>query len=127
MPKHSTNDMTGMEMWKKIYSKYQPRENFRHGIAKVYQIHAHGKFTVIVRSSFIRLHIHPTTPMNPCYRSHFSSICGSDMSVPVNTGISYDRKRERIGKPLNSFYQKVRQMIKDEVTSTVIVHSCIFD
>ena len=119
--------MNGMEMWKRISSKHQSRQNFRNGIAKVYQIHAHGKFTVIVRSSYIRLHYtHPTTPMNPCYRFHFSSICSSVMGAPARTDFSYDRKRERTGKSWNSFYQKVRQMVKTEVTPTLIVHSCMF-
>ena len=126
MPKHA-DDMTGRNMWQRIYPKYQPKENFRDGIAKVYQIHAHAKFTVIVRSSFIRLHVHPTTSIIPCYRSYFSSICGSYRRIPSNSDLSYDRKRERTVKPRNYLYQKVRPRINDEVTPTLIVHSCMFD
>lgn len=108
IPRH-INGMTDRDMWQRIYPKYQSKENFQDGLAKVYQIHAHGKFTVIVRSSFIRLHVHPTTSIIPCYRLYFPSICGSYRSISRNDDLSYDRKRE------------------NTVTQTFIVHSCMFD
>jgi hypothetical protein len=89
------------------------KEKYRNEIAKVYEINTHGKFTVIIRSSFIRLHVYPTTTMDPCYLFDLSAIC--------------DQKQDRKRKTWKSFYGKVRKLIKNEVTSTMIIHSCTFN
>lgn len=93
------------------------KQNYHDEIAKVYEINTHGKFTVIVRSSFIRLHVYPTTKIKPCY---LSSICDTDMNINLPYGY---KKR----KPWKSFYGKIRKLMKEEITPTLIVHSCMFN
>jgi hypothetical protein len=62
------NDIRNIETLKqKKFFKHKSKEEYANEISKVYEINTHRKFTVIVRSSFLRLHIHPTTNPNPCY------------------------------------------------------------
>jgi hypothetical protein len=121
---YSNNDIRDIETLKQKYLRYRSKEKHRNEIAKVYEINTHGKFTVIVRSSFIRLHVYPTTTINPCYLLDLSSLCNSEMSVQSNLNLEHDRVRERKRKTWKSFYGKV---IKNEVISTLIIDSCMIN
>lgn len=62
-----TNPNNDIRNKQKKFFKHKSKEEYANEISKVYEINTHRKFTVIVRSSFLRLHIHPTTNPNPCY------------------------------------------------------------
>jgi hypothetical protein len=70
--KNPNNDIRDVETLKQKYLRYKDKEEYPNEIAG---INAHGKFTVIVRSSFFRLDIHSTTSVDPCYSYDLPSIC----------------------------------------------------
>jgi len=118
----------------KKFFKHKSKEEYSNEIAKVYEINTHGKFTVIVRSSFLRLHVHPTTNINPCYLYDLSPICDSDVFLQSNLNHNDYLDRNRKRNKWKSLYGKIRKLvmknkktIKDQVSSTFIVYTCMFN
>jgi hypothetical protein len=66
--KNPNNDIRDVETLKQKYLRYKDKEEYPNEIAG---INTHG----IVRSSFFRLDIHPTTSVDPCYLYDLPSIC----------------------------------------------------
>ncbi|CAF2113924.1 unnamed protein product [Rotaria magnacalcarata] len=105
------------------YFNSKPNEQYTNELAKVYEINTHGKFTVIVRRSFIRLHIRPTTNINPCYSYDVSSMCDSEVLVQSNRTRNYDWKLNRKGKRRTPMHRSMQILITTVKTSSnFIVH-----
>jgi len=129
------NDIRNIETLKqKNFLKDKSKEEYDNELAKVYEINTHGKFTVIVRSSFLRLHIHPTTNTNPCYSYDLSSICDSEVFLQSNLNrnnyLDRDKKRKKwelLYEKLRKLIMKNRESIKHDMPSTFIVHTCMFN
>ncbi|CAF1329934.1 unnamed protein product [Adineta steineri] len=99
----------------------QPRKylSYKNNIAKVYEVNTHGKFTIIIRRSFIQLPIHSTTNMNPCYSYDLLSRCDSKLFLQSNLNNNHYLVRNRKGKTWRSMYEKSNT---ETESSTFIVH-----
>ncbi|CAF3387886.1 unnamed protein product, partial [Rotaria sp. Silwood2] len=125
---NNIRDMKNFEQKKSL--NYKSKEEYTNQLDKTYEINLHGKFTVIIRRSFLRLHIRPTTYINPCYLYDLSSMCDSEMVLPSNLIDNLDLDKNRIGKKRKSIHRKMRKLvtkykksIKENKLSTFIVQA----
>lgn len=93
------------------------KEEYDNDKARVYEINTHGKFTIIVRTSYLRVHVTPRININPCHLYDLSSICESNLND--NQHLVRERKR----KKWKLLHEKLRKLFKNEITSTFI---CMF-
>ncbi|CAF3449088.1 unnamed protein product [Rotaria sp. Silwood1] len=128
----SNNDIRGMKMFKQKKSlNYKSKEEYTNQLDKIYEINLHGKFTVIVRRSFVRLHVHPTTHVNPCYLYDLSSICDSEMIGKSNLIDNYsyldenrkEKKRKLIHRKMRKLITHYKKAIKENKSSTFFVYA----
>ena len=73
------------------YLQYPPKEDDLNEISKVYHINTYGRFTVIVRSSFVRLRLRPTTKSHVCYSCDSNNVFRS----PMHGSFDGSRKRKQ--------------------------------
>jgi hypothetical protein len=118
---NNIRDIESLEQ--KKYLRYKSKEGYTNEIAKVYEINTHGKFTIIVRSSFLRLPVHSTTNINPCY----SSKCDSEVFLQSDLNNNHYLVRDRKRKKWKSLHGKLVKSIEKGESSTVIVHACMFN
>ncbi|CAF3209407.1 unnamed protein product [Rotaria socialis] len=105
------------------YFNSKPNEQYTNELAKVYEIDTRGKFTVIVRRSFVRMHIRPTTNINPCYSYDVSSMCDSEVLLQSNRTRNYDWKQNRKGKRRTPIHRSMQILITTiKTSSNLIVH-----
>lgn len=108
------------------YSNYKSNEQPPNELAKVYEINTHGKFTVIVRRSFIRLHIRPTTRVYPCFIYDLSSICSSEMFLKSNLSLNYYLRQNRKGKKKKLMHENLKTVVTtNKKSSTFIIQECM--
>ncbi|CAF4686192.1 unnamed protein product [Rotaria sp. Silwood1] len=108
-----------------------PFKEYTNQLDKIYEINLHGKFTVIVRRSFVRLHVHPTTHVNPCYLYDLSSICDSEMIGKSNLIDNYsyldenrkEKKRKLIHRKMRKLITHYKKAIKENKSSTFFVYA----
>ncbi|CAF4580711.1 unnamed protein product [Rotaria sp. Silwood1] len=121
-----------MKMFKQKKSlNYKSKEEYTNQLDKIYEINLHGKFTVIVRRSFVRLHVHPTTHVNPCYLYDLSSICDSEMIGKSNLIDNYsyldenrkEKKRKLIHRKMRKLITQYKKSIKENKSSTFFVYA----
>ncbi|CAF0867904.1 unnamed protein product [Rotaria sordida] len=109
---------------------YKSKDEYKNQLDKIYEINLHGKFTVIVHRSFVRLHIRPTTYINPCYLYDLSSRCDSEMVLHSNLIDNYyldenrkEKKRKSIHRKMRKLITQYKKSIKENKTSTFIIHA----
>ncbi|CAF0831192.1 unnamed protein product [Rotaria sordida] len=109
---------------------YKSKDEYTNQLDKIYEINLHGKFTVIVHRSFVRLHIRPTTYINPCYLYDLSSRCDSEMVLHSNLIDNYyldenrkEKKRKSIHRKMRKLITQYKKSIKENKTSTFIIHA----
>jgi len=127
----NTNNIRDIEsLEQKKYLRYKSKEGYTNEIAKVYEINTHGKFTIIVRSSFLRLPVHSTTNINPCYSYDLSSKCDSEVFLQSDLNNNHYLVRDRKRKTWKSLHGKLvmknKKSVEKEESSTFIVHACMF-
>ena len=103
------------------YFNHPSKEDDLNEIAKVYHINTYGQFTVIVRSSLIRLRLRPTTKSQACYS------CDLNKAFPSPAHGYFDPSRKR--KQWRMMNERTRKFIfsnrKPIAPSTTIVYSCM--
>ena len=116
------------------YLRYNLKAKYTNDLAKVYEINTFGKFTVIVRRSFVRLNVHSTTHINPCHLYDLSSSCNSEMylksDLDHNYNLNQNRKRnkwESLNRKIRKFAMTNKKSLTTNESSTFIVHACMFN
>jgi hypothetical protein len=84
--KDATHDLRLLKKDAKI--QYQMKQDYMNDIAKVYEIDARGRFTMIVRTSFMRLPVQLTTTSHICYS------CDAKIFSQINLHRYFDRIQE---------------------------------
>ena len=104
------------------YLQYPSKEDDLNEISKVYHINTYGRFTVIVRSSFVRLRLHPTTKSHACYSCDSNNAFRS----PVHGSFDASRRRKQwimMNERTKQFIVANRKSLAQRSPPTTVIYS----